>query len=332
MVNVFYLFILLILPITMVIGVSKTLTETINRPTSNLPSIHVEKSVVNKFPGSYRTLNENNIVSNIPSAPVLAFATVGIASGLNEYSISGDTSSALNAVAKGVTSATAFNACQVGISNVVSIVSPVSAIPAGYIGGMACAYGSNYLYDSIFGISSSLLSNNDALLSNNDELLDENKKKYVKFNDIKDIEGTYDKTEYDRTSIIVDKTDNSYLYDFDFDNDTKDNTESNQSNNSKIREYRNKLRSIIHSKRKIADDYRYNLNTYSEFIEMNKKNPDSIHPDMIKKYYIKVSNLKDEYNKLKKNSNELINLIINEMELDDEFKNLNLLEDTILQQ
>lgn len=342
MVNVVHWFILLI---PFVSSVSTTMTQT----------IHTQKSVVNKFPGSPRTLNEgntanNNIVSNIPSAPVLAVATVGIASGLNEYSISGDTSSALNAVAKGVTSSTAFYACQGGASNAISLVSPVAAIPTGYVAGMVCAYGSNYLYDSIFGVSSSssndVISNNDKL---NDDILfsetelnfiiealsDDNEKKSVKFNDIEYIYDTYHKTEYDRTSIRIDNNSNDNVDNIgnnDFINITSENTKSNESNNSKIHEYRNKLRYITSSKRKISEEYKYNFNTYSEFIEINKKNPNSVHPDIVKKYYTKVSNLKDEYNRLKRISNELISLIIHETELDDEFKKLNLSENIVLQQ
>jgi len=212
---------------------------------------------------------------------------------------------------------------------------------------MVCGYGSNYLYDSIFGISSSL-SSNDAI-SNNDKLNDDtlfseselkfiieslsddnNEEKSVKFNDVEYIEDTYLRTEYDRTSIILDKTDNSN-FNYDFDDDTTINTENNESNNSKIREYRNKLRSIVHSKRKISDQYKYNFNTYTDFIEMNKKNPNSVHPDMVKKYLTNVLKLRDEYNRLKRISNELLRLIIEETQLD-EFKKLNLSQNTVLQQ
>ncbi len=330
--NVVHWFILLI---PFVSSVSTTLTQT----------IHTPKSIVNKFPGSPRTLNEgnsanNNIITNIPSAPVIAVATVGIASGLSEYSTSGDTSSALNAIAKGVTSSTAFYACQGGTSNAVSLVYPVAAIPAGYVAGMVCAYGSNYLYDSIFGISSSSSSNDDKLLFSETELnfimealSDDNDKKSVKFNDIEYIDYTYHQTDYDRSSIRVENNYDDNIDDI-INNDsiTSENTENNESNNFKIREYRNKLRYISSSKRKISQEYKYNFNTYSEFIEINKKNPNSVHPDIVKKYYTKILNLKDEYNRLKKISNELVSLIIHETELEKEFEKLNLSENTVLQQ
>jgi len=305
---------------------SITITETIHTLKS--------ENVNNKFPGNPRLLNEvnNDIGNNILSAPVLTIATAGIVSGVSKYSSSGDASSALNAVAKGITSSTAFYACQGGTSNIVSLVSPAVSIPAGYIAGMACAYGINYFYDSMFGNPSSL-SSNDVISNDNfiiEALSDDNEKKSVKFSDINNIEEAYLRNEYDRTSIIVDKTDNSNL-NYDFDRDTSKNTENNESNNSKIREYRNKLRSIIPSKRKIEEEYKYTLKTYKEFIESNKINPNSIHPDMIKKYYIKVLNLKNEYIRLKKVSNELVHSIIDETQLD-EFKKLNLSENIILQQ
>ena len=323
---------------------SITITETIHTLKS--------ENVNNKFPGNPRLLNEgnNDISNNILSAPVLTIATAGIVSGVSKYSSSGDASSALNAVAKGITSSTAFYACQGGTSNIVSLVSPAVSIPAGYIAGLACAYGSNHFYDSMFGNPSSLSSNDvisNDVISNDDilsdilfsqseidfiieALSDDNQKKSVKFSDVNDIEEAYLQNEYDRTSIIVDKTDNSNLNNYS-DPDTTKNTENNESNNSKIREYRNKLRSIIPSKRKIEQEYKYTLKTFNEFIEMNKINPNSVHPDMVKKYYTKVLNLKDEYIRLKKVSNELVHSIIEETQLD-EFKKLNLSETTILQQ
>ena len=319
----------------------------ISHPT--IQTIHTLKSesVKDNFPGPSRRLYEgnNNILSdpvitegnnNILLAPALTIATVGIASGLSEYSSSGDTSSALKAVAKGVTSSTAFYACQGGASNAVSLVYPPASIPAGYLAGMVCAGGSNYLYDLIFGTQSSETSNDDKsndvsdvnTLSQSeinfiiDALSDDSEKKSVTFNDIEYIYYTYLPKEYDRTSIIIDRNDKSDLNN-DYDDDVNINTENNESNNSKIRKYRNKLRSISHSKREIRQEENYTSNTYNEFIEMNKKTPNSVHPDMVKNYQTKLSSLKNKLDALKRISSELVRLIIEETQLD-EFEKLNL--------
>ena len=307
----------------------------ISHPTTQTIHTLKSESVKDNFPGPSRRLNEGN--NNILSAPVITVATVGIASGLSEYSSSGDTSSALKAVAKGVTSSTAFYACQGGASNAVSLVYPPASIPAGYLAGMVCAGGSNYLYDLIFGTQSSETSNDDKsndiksdvnTLSQSeinfiiDALSDDSEKKSVTFNDIEYIYGTYLPNEYDRTSIIIDRNDKSDLNN-DYDDDVNINTENNESNNSKIRKYRNNLRSISYFKREIHQEYKYTFKTYNEFIEMNKKTPNSVHPDMVKNYETKLSSLKNELNELKKISNELVRLIIEETQLD-EFEKLNL--------
>ena len=288
---------------------------------------------VNKFPGNPRSLNEGN--TNILLAPVITVATVGIASGLSDYASSGDTSSALNAVAKGVTSSTAFYACQGGVSNAVSLVNPIASIPAGYIAGMACAYGSNYIYDSVFGTQLSDTSKDDKsndvksdvnTLSQSEinfiieALSDDNES--VKFNDNIRTYTTHHPSDYDRTSIIIDRND-KYDLNNDYDDDVYINTENNESNNSKIRKYRNDLRNIARSKREIRQESNYTFKTYNEFIEMNKKTPNSVHPDMVKNYETKLSSLKNQLNELKKISNELVRLIIEETQLD-EFKKLNI--------
>ena len=307
----------------------------ISHPTTQTIHTLKSESVKDNFPGPSRRLNEGN--NNILSAPVITVATVGIASGLSEYSSSGDTSSALKAVAKGVTSSTAFYACQGGASNAVSLVYPPASIPAGYLAGMVCAGGSNYLYDLIFGTQSSETSNDDKsndiksdvnTLSQSeinfiiDALSDDSEKKSVTFNDIEYIYGTYLPNEYDRTSIIIDRNDKSDLNN-DYDDDVNINTENNESNNSKIRKYRNNLRSISHFKREIQQEYNYTFKTYNEFIEMNKKTPNSVHPDMVKNYETKLSSLKNKLDALKRISSELVRLIIEETQLD-EFEKLNL--------
>jgi hypothetical protein len=319
--------------IMLIPGVISTLTTT--------QTVHtLTNKNVNKFPGNPRSLNEGN--TNILSAPVITVATVGIASGLSEYSSSGDTSSALKAVAKGVTSSTAFYACQQGTSNAVSVFYPTASIPAGYLAGMACAYGSNYISDSVFGTQSSDISKDDKSNDVSDlntltqseinfiieALSDDNKS--VKFNDNIDKYTTHNPSNYDRTSIIINRNDKSDLNN-DYDDDVNINTEINESENPKIRKYRNDLRNIARSKREIRQESNYTFKTYNEFIEMNKKTPNSVHPDMVKNYETKLSILKNELNELKKISNELVRLIIEETQLD-EFEKLNLSENTVLQQ
>jgi hypothetical protein len=141
----------------------------------------------------------------------------------------------------------------------------------------------------------------------------------VKFNDNIDIYPTYHKIVYDRTSIIIDRNDKSDLNN-DYDDDVNINTEINESENPKIRKYRNNLRNIVRSKREIRQKYNDTLKTYYEFIEVLSY---SIHPDMVKNYDTELLSLKNELNELKKISNVLVHAIIEETQLD-EFEKLNL--------
>jgi len=303
------LWIIILIPGVFSISITKTLYSTSN-------------NIGNKFPGKSRALNEgNNQNSNILSPLIIGAA--GVASGVDEYSKSNDTVKALTAAATGVaktaTSVAAYHACDKGISYL------LPGGVAGTIAGFACSYTSNYLYDLIFGSSSS---NTDDTFSEEeinfmmDALSDDEKS--VTFDDETYIGYTYpvysrtddDDDNYDRTS-HPQNTNNG-------DDAAYIRYEINESDNLIIRDLRNQLRQNTNYKKKISNEYRINLKVYEDFIEINKKNPNSIHPDLIQKYYQIVKNLQDKYNRLKKNSNDLIRLIIQEAELADDFKKLNI--------
>ena len=263
------------------------------------------------FPGKPRLLKPK-ITDNVNRgdvniiAPLIITTTAAVA-GVQKYYQTNNTVKALTVagkvVASGAISVTAYHTCNYLASSV---------FPGGIVGpmvGTVCSCGSSYLYDLIFDSSSS--NTYDTFSEDEINFMKEafsDDKKIVKFNDNTDEADATE--EYDRKSAPKEPRD-------DEDDDSYETYRINESDNPKIRDLRIQLRKNTSHKNKVLDQKNLNKKFYDDLIETNKKNPNSVHPDLITKYAQIVKNLDDECNRLKQISNNLVHLIVEKAILDE---------------